>query len=333
MEQMKFPFDKKILAGSLVLSIILGSLLFIGLIVLAPDSTLYSQNNYGWNGLHAVSAKYSIQSVSSLSQIPISNNSVLLEVAPSIQFSSSSAQLVRNLALAGGSVFIMDSTGTTNSLLSYLGAGIQIAGNSVNDPIYNWKSNSLPLALVQSPGGSKYSFLSGVRGLALDEPSSLVVSGAQRLATSSPQSVLSNSSQRGPFDLLASKNIGKGMILVLVDSNFLTDSVWSNADNQILIQNLFANRTVYLDTSHWPLNTETSVKSKILSIFPLLSSFPYEYLATIAFVVIAILLVPVVRGLYSLDRGVQVTRQVSRFNNASLKRVEEERAKHGVQSD
>ncbi|MHB1907955.1 MAG: hypothetical protein ACYCQJ_03670 [Nitrososphaerales archaeon] len=330
---MKFTFDKKILAGSLVLAVILGSLLFIGLIAFAPDSTSYSQNNYGWNGLHDVSAKYSIQSVSSLSQIPISNNSVLLEVAPAIQFSASSAQVVRNLAVAGSSVFIMDSTGTSNSLLSYLGTGIQIAGNSVNDPIYNWKSNNLPLALVQSPGGSEYSFLSGVKGLALDEPSSLIVSGAETLATSSPQSVLGNSSQRGPFDLLASKSIGNGMILVMGDSNFLTDSVWSNADNQILIQNLFANRTVYLDTSHWPLNTQTSIKSQILSILPLLSSFPYEYLVTIAFVVIAILFVPVVRGLYSLDKGVRVTRQVSRFNNASLKRVEEERAKHGIQSD
>lgn len=328
--------SKEILLESIVVSFVIGSLFFIALVSFAPNSTPYSLNNYGWNGMQALDSKYSIQQVSSISQVHASNKSVLLEIAPSSQFSYSSGILAKDFIESGGTMVVADSSGFSNSLLRDLGAQILVSGNTIYDPVYNWKQKIVPLVLTSNQGA--YSFLSGVTALAMSNSSSILIegSGAVSIAYSSPQSEAVNSSKAlvssGPFPMAAAQNIGKGKLIVIADSTFFLDSVWTNGDNQLFANNLFQNSTVYLDTSTWPANSQTTINSRLVSIFSEISSIPFRYMFAIAFVAMSFLIFQSLTDIRSVKSQIPKETRRSRFNNEVLQRVRRDRERYGRES-
>jgi hypothetical protein len=329
--------EKKILINSLAGSVIIGILVFVFLVSYAPDGTPYSVNNYGWNGLHGVSSKYSIQEIGSLDNAPISNNTVLLIIAPSSQFSSTDVSYAKQLVQLGGTIIIADSYGFTNSLMSEMGLGIQIQDKVVIDSVYNWQSQNYPIALVNSVFSKSFPFLVNVTGIALSKPRTLLITSplAIVLATSSAQSVETNgtstSGVSGTFPLVAAEKLGNGFAIVIGDSSIFTDSVWTSANNQILIKNLMANSHVYLDTSHWPPNVATSLKSDFASAYSTLSEIPFRYFFSLVFVAVAILLLPMFTEIFSLkERNPEPV--ITMFNNDILSRVRRDRERYGIQS-
>ncbi len=351
--------------GSFVISIIL----FILLVSYAPDAVSFSPNNYGWNGLHDVFSEYDIHLSSTgvvLPQQQGTNRSVLLVIQPILQFSQSDALNVKNFVGQGGTLVIADNLGTSNYLLDQMGLGIRILTNlTVNDPVYNWKAPSLPTAIVPHLTSNQYGFLAGVVGIAMDEPSPLTIirgSSALVVASSSPESFDANRTEllgspnllqilngaasvalkpiaKGPLPLAALQTIGKGTVIVVGDSQFFTNPIWKIANNQILIGNLFSNSTVYLDSSHWQVNTEGVLRTEIASIFAVISRFPLDYLLTLGFAGAALLLLPVYTG--AIGAGKRRKRSVksfeassssetSSFNKDILARVRKDREKYGI---
>ncbi|HKW05702.1 MAG TPA: DUF4350 domain-containing protein [Nitrososphaerales archaeon] len=329
--------SKEILLESIVVSFVIGSLFFIALVSLAPNSTPYSLNNYGWNGMQALGSEYGIQEVSSISQVHGSNQSVLLEIAPSSQFSYSTGLLARDFLESGGTLVVADSSGFSNSLLRDIGAQILVSGNTIYDPVYNWKQEIVPLVLTSNPGASP--FLSGVNALAMSNTSSILIEGqgATTIAYSSPQSEAVNSSTKqivssGPFSMAAAQNIGKGKLIVIADSTFFLDSVWTNGDNRLFANNLFQNSTVYLDTSTWPANSQTTINARLFSIYSLISSIPYRYMFAIAFVAMSFLIFQSLADIRSVKPEIPKETRRSRFNNEVLRRVRRDRERYGRES-
>jgi hypothetical protein len=234
---------------------------------------------------------------SSLSSVPA--KSVLVVSQPSINFSESDTATVRSFLVGGGTLLVADKSGVGNSLLEQLGSRITIqAQRSIADQTYNWKSQSVPTALVLPSAQTQFPFLANVAGIALSQPSPLAVSGgAAGLAVTSQFSVsaLSHSpgnAARGPFVVMAAQKFGSGTLIVIGDSQFLLNSGWTIANNKALIGNIFANTSVYMDASHWGVSSTAQVKAAFNQYLPVISSSPMKYIATLFVVGIALALVP-----------------------------------------
>ena len=272
---------------------LLGLLAFVLLIQYAPDSVAFSPNNYGWNGLQGVASAYGLNYTTGLSSLP--PRGVLVISQPSINYSATDATAVKSFLAGGGTVLVADKSGVANSLLSKIGAGISIESQySISDRTYNWKSSSVPTALVLPGVKPQFAFLGNVTGIALNKPAPLLVSTkATPLAVTSQFSVSTASgTPKGPFTVMAAEKFGKGTLLVVGDSQFLLNSEWTLANNRILIGNVFSGAGVYVDSSHWGGSSIAQLKSGLGQFYSLISSSPLRYVVTLFLVGLALALVP-----------------------------------------
>lgn len=289
-------------ARSVAGAVVVGLLMFVVLVLYAPDSVAFSPNNYGWNGIEGISSAYRVSFASSLSSVP--PGAVLVIMQPSINFSKADVEAVGAILAGGGTVVVADKSGVANSLLTGLGSGITIeSGYSIDDPLFNWRTSTLPTALLTPGAASLFPFASGVSGIALNQPSPLLLRGENdsSVAVTSQFSydvARPNSSQvaKGPFVVAAAERMGKGTLLVVSDSQFLLNSEWTIADNRALIGNLFAGSSVYIDASHWtasPLASSTAqLKGGFRAAYAAVAAGPDRYLFAGASVVVALALVP-----------------------------------------
>ncbi|MGI0080832.1 MAG: DUF4350 domain-containing protein [Nitrososphaerales archaeon] len=329
-------------------SIIIALLAFIALVGLAPSAVPFSTNNYGWNGLQQVASVYSIQPVSSIDGA--TRGGVLLIMAPTTGFSQTYAGAALNFVKSGGVLVVTDGYGTSNTLLSEMGVGITIQNYAVFDPMYNWKAPSLPIALIEPSAAHQFRFLSNVSGLALDQPGYLNVtsSAVSVLGVSSSRSYAENrstagsnllqpgSSQavaRGPFPMVAAENIGRGSVVVISDSDFFTNSVWTSANNQVFAKDLFSNSIVYLDTSHWPVNTQDSLRALLDSAYAQLVTVPLRYALTLGFVLVSLLLLPTFSRISSAPARRAPKRQDITYGDEVLNRVRKDRERYGIKPE
>jgi len=342
---------RSVVLRSVIGSAILGVLLFIALVNLAPDATPYSPNNYGWNGVRNLTSHYRVQFINSLGGLK-SQKAVLLIIQPVYSFSQNDAQDVYKFALDGGTVVLAGDSAASNSLLQAMSTGIAIRGQyGILDATYNWKGQTLPVTLVNQSAVTEFSFLAGLKGIAMDQPSPLIIaadSHAYPVALSSSLSfetarssslavvaVIGSSPSvvaRGPFVVAAAESIGSGTVIVLGDSQFFTNSLWNIADNNALMANLFSKVQVYVDTSHWQANTIASLKAGFATLYSQASAFPLRYLLTLAFVGVAVIILPVFAfgGPATSGVGEENKRPRTTYTAAILERVRKDRRKYGT---
>ena len=323
-------------------SVAIGFVIFILLLSFAPDSVPFSSNNYGWNGIEQVSSTYNINPIASVSLAQSSTGSVLLVIAPTTPFSQYEARTASEFVSSGGTLVISDRSGMSNSLLEGMNVSIRIDNNIVRDPLYNWKSPELPIAISPSGISREYSFLAGVQALALNDPSTLTLnsSSARPVALSSPLSIsyqtngssfaIGKAEQTGEFVLAAVQKLGLGQVIVIGDSTFFTNSMWKNANNQQIIKNLFANSTVYLDTSHWPLNVGESLKAQLLGFYSRLKPIEFTYLFTSWIVLTSLLILPVFSSAFEVKPRQNAFVSDGKYNEKILSRIRKDREKYGT---
>jgi uncharacterized protein DUF4350 len=342
-----------LVARSILASLVVALIIFILLVLLAPDAVPFSSNNYGWNGIEQVSAHYTITPVSSLVGLQ-PERSVLLMLQPTVNYSQGDASAVKQFARGGGVVLVAGSSSLVNRLLQSIGAGVLVQSQfAINDPAFNWRSSDFPTVLVLPNTAQQFRFLTGVNGIALDSPSPLKVeagSKVQVLAISSPLSHEGSRANESPligllggsppvatgsFPTVVAERIGNGSLLIIGDSQFLTNSVWTLADNQVLARNLMANSSVYLDTSHWQPNTGEGVKAALGSAYALFSGVPLRYMLVALFVGASIVILPSfteLRGEGKVESRRLMPAQRT-FNKEVIERVRKDREKYGVQSE
>jgi hypothetical protein len=338
---------------SVIGSAILGVLLIIALVNFAPDASPYSPDNYGWNGVRDLASHYPVQFVNSLGGLK-TQRAVLLIMQPANSFSQNEARDVYNFTFDGGTVVLAGNSVASNSLLQAMGTAITIQGQySIRDATYNWKGQTLPVALVNRSAVKTFGFLASLNGVAMDQPSPLIVaanSGAHPVALTSPLSfetarlssladipVIGSSPSvvaKGPFVVAAAESLGAGTVVVLGDSQFFTNALWNVADNNALTANLFSNATVYVDASHWQGNTVASLKAELATLYSQASGSPLRYLLTLAFVGAAVGLIPVFasQGSAASGEGAKRNRPRTAYNMAILERVRKDRRKYGAQT-
>jgi hypothetical protein len=280
-------------ARGILIAVILAIFAFVLLVQYAPDSMAFSPNNYGWNGLQGVSSTYNVNFTTSLSSLP--TKAVLAILQPSVSFSVADANSVKDFLLGGGTVLVADKSGVANSLLQGIGSSITIESQyTISDAVYNWKASTVPTALVLPALHASY--LANVSGIALDQPSPLALEdSASEVAITSQFSQIQTGA-KGPFVVMASERMGDGTLIVVGDSQFLLNSEWTIADNKVLIGNLFGNKSVFIDASHWmnsPLTSSTAqLKAELRQVYATISAVPLRYVFVLLMVAVGLLLVP-----------------------------------------
>lgn len=281
-------------ARGVVAAVLLGFFAFVLLVQFAPDSVAYSPNNYGWNGLEQVSSTFRPNFTTSLSGLP--PHATLVVTQPSRNFTNSEAVSVRSFLDSGGTVLVADKSGVANTLLAAIGSEITIQSQySLSDRTYNWKSSSVPTALVLPSAKLTQRFLANVTGIALDSPSPLQLTGGRAVAVAVTSQFSTSSAPgapKGPFVVMASQRVGNGTLIVVGDPQFLLNSEWTIADNKVLVGNLFANTSVFIDASHWGASSVSQLKSEFGQAYRFVSSSPMRYIATLFVVGVALALVP-----------------------------------------
>jgi hypothetical protein len=345
--------QRSVLVRSAVGSAVIGVLIFVALVNFAPDATPYSPNNYGWNGVRDLATHYRVQFVDSLGGLK-PREAALAIMQPVDSFTQDEAQEVYSFVLGGGTVVVAGDSPSSNSLLQAMGTGIAIQGQyGIEDATYNWKGEDLPVALVNPSAAQAFTFLASVKGVAMDQPSPLVIapgSHARPAAASSPLSFEVERSSSlgnfpvigsgpatiatGPFVVAAAESIGTGNVLVVGDPLLFTNSLWSVAENGVLMANLFSNATVYVDASHWPVNTVASLKADLGTLYAQASSTPMRYVLSLASAAVAVGTLPVFasQDSTSSDRGLDGMRSRTTYNEAILERVRKDRREYGVQT-
>ena len=344
--------QRSALVRSAVGSAVLGVLLVTALVSFAPDAAPYSPNNYGWNGVRDLASHYSVQFVDSLGGLD-PRGAELLIMQPVYSFTQGEAHDVSSFARSGGTVVLGGDSASLNSLLQDMGTGIAVQGQyGVQDATYNWKGEDLPLALVNPPAAQAFGFLAGVKGVAMDQPSPLLIAAGSHARPVAVSSALSFEVERssslgnlpiigsspavvatGPFVLAAAESTGTGTLLVVGDPLLFANSLWNVAENGVLTANLFSNSTVYVDTSHWPAITVASLKAELGTLYSQASGYPMRYLVTVAAVLVAVGTLPAFAStdLTASGAGPESKRPRTTYNEAILERVRKDRRKHGVQ--
>jgi hypothetical protein len=362
--------SRRPLIRSILGSIVIGFIIFLVVGAYAPDSSAFSPNNYGWNGLHTIYTTYSFKPVNSLSDIKLppttfQNRTVLLIIQPATNFSSSDVLALKSFFRAGGTVMVADNYGYSNFLLEQLKAGVQISKNLVVvDPLYNWKSPVLSVGAVPHSLSVSNRILSHVAGIAMDEASPLKITGYPGLVTfafssqvsfattrskvqSNPLSALSTinigklpRNETGSLPLMTTQRIANGTLIVSGDPDLFMNELLGEGDNARFASNLLNDSTVYLDTSNWAADTSVGFKSELSGLYSELSQPPINYLATVGIVEAAVLIAPLYsdareagrrRGkLTWQDESNADEADREEFDQEMLDRVRKDREKYGV---
>ncbi len=299
----------------IAVAVILGFLVFVALAYAAPDDVPLSPDNYGWNGLRGFYNSFGVTSLTSLYSLPATGaGNALLELQPTVAFSQPEVAEISRFVSSGG-LLLVSANGDSpdaNSLLSSLGVPVQIANDTVYDPLFNWgASNKVEaiLSINQVPGLGGANISGSAQFLDLQSPSTLTLESTSVtvLAYSSPEShalslkatAASNSQaataaagQSGPFPLVCVYAFGSGSVVVIGEPYFFTNSEWNAGANQHFLTSYLRGRQVMLDSSHWPRNTDASFRGAFAAFARWFVAYPGRYLLAGVFVLAGVCLVP-----------------------------------------
>jgi hypothetical protein len=290
----------------IAVAVILGFLVFVALAYAAPDDVPLSPDNYGWNGLRGFYNSFGVTSLSSLYSLPATGaGNALLELQPTVTFSQPQVAEISRFVSSGG-LLLISANGDSldaNSLLSSLGVPVQIANDTVFDPLFNWGASNKVEAILSAnqvfPGSGGANISGSARFLDLQSPSKLTLesTGVAVLAYSSPESYALSSKaaagQSGPYPLVCVYAFGSGSVVVIGEPYFFTNSEWNAGANQHFITSYLSGRHVMLDSSHWPPNTDASFRGAFAAFARWFVAYPERYLLAGVFVLVGVCLVPV----------------------------------------
>jgi len=202
--------------------------------------------NTNWNGLsefaklaaekrsvRPIIHPYNLENVGNL-------NGVLLIFAPNIEFSQAEAEEVKKFLEKGGTVFIADDFGTSNSLLEKLGIRARFSGKQVRDIFYS-KNERFPVVIRMPPELSK-----NVSSLKLNVPSAVVAAKGEILTSRAAYF-----GRMGEYAIMAEIKYGNGRIVLFSDpSAFMNEMMKENREFSANLIEYLGTGIFYFDEAH-----------------------------------------------------------------------------------
>ncbi|MFQ5996058.1 MAG: DUF4350 domain-containing protein [Dehalococcoidales bacterium] len=224
-----------------------------------PSDEDFRTENPFWNGINDISSSYPVLAVESLSDLPSSSQGSTLILIPYLQFNPAELEALDSFIDRGGTLVLADDYGYGNQILQYLGLRARFSGQSLLDPLSNYKNERFPQIsrLKFSP------FTDQIDSLILNHATCLTdVNAAEALALSSSFSFLDLNGDQiwqegeptGPLPVISHHDLGNGEIILISDPSLFINSMETMASNDQFIQNMAAitKSNLLIDQSHLP---------------------------------------------------------------------------------
>jgi hypothetical protein len=250
--------------------IILAAALLTGLVLMAwfiPLNDDFQSETVSWNGISDIAGAYPVEFPASFSDLPTAPQGTTLVLVPYIEYTTAELNMLDRFISGGGRLIIADDYGCGNQVLEYLGVNARFAGESLLDPIINYKTRLLPSITRLEPNP----LTANVSSLTLNHATCLNdVSSGEIIARSSSFSFLDLNDNgkydagetNGPLAVVSQQKLGSGELMLIADPSIFINGMQSIGDNANFVQNIFngAENGVYFDLSHLPASNLSNTK-------------------------------------------------------------------------
>lgn len=235
------------------------SILVVVAIWFFPSDDDFRVENPFWNGASHLKDHYPALPLRSLSDLPLSPFGTTLIIIPYLNGTDTELEQLKRFVTGGGRLVLADDYGHGNQILEYLGLEARFSGETLLDPVINYKNRQLPRITNLKPGP----FTDHIDSLVLNHATCLVNTAvSDTLAASSSFSFLDLNSSgirdenepMGPLPVISRHSLGSGQVLLVADPSLFTNGTEKLGSNGGFIQNIATATTaaLYLDQSHLP---------------------------------------------------------------------------------
>ena len=223
-----------------------------------PIQDPYHPLNTDWNGCSEIFQMYANTTLLTSYDVALPNGrgSLLAIIGPNLEFTSHDASMIRTFLEGGGTLLLADNFGTGNQLLGALEVNARISGKPVADLYFYTRNPQFPVAYDFSPSP----LTANLTAIVFNRPSYLSAanSSVTILASSSPFSFI-DLDQGHPvanetvssYPMIATSNIGRGLLILIADPNVFTNEMLGLLDNTLLLRNLMRGHShLIIDVAH-----------------------------------------------------------------------------------
>jgi len=238
-----------------------------------PSNEDFRVENPFWNGTRDVSASYPALPLQSLADLPPSPQGATLILIPYLNCTPAELGQLNSFVNRGGTLVLADDYGHGNQILEYLGLRVRFSGQTLLDPLVNYKNKQFPKIIHLKPSPLTHN----TQSLVFNHATSLAnVATANTLALSSSFSFLDLNGNRiweegeptGPLPVISHHSLGSGQVILVADPSLFINSMETIEGNDSFIQNIAAATatSLYMDQSHLPPSELHQTKSLLTQI-------------------------------------------------------------------
>ncbi len=220
-----------------------------------------------WNGARDISTDFTAKPLESLTDLPASPQGATLVLVPYLDFTTEELDQLNRFVREGGRLILADDYGHGNQVLEYLGLKTRFSGETLLDPLTNYKNKQFPriIHLEADP------LTANTESLVFNHATCLInTANTSTLASSSSFSFLDQNDNGiweedepvGPLPVVYRHNLGSGQVILVADPSLFINSMRTIDENNSFIQNIVATTTrLYIDQSHLPPSELHQTKS------------------------------------------------------------------------
>jgi len=218
----------------------------------------FRMENPFWNGLKDLSSDYPVQSLKAITDLPSIPQGITLIVVPYLEFTLEELVQLDRFVSEGGRIILADDYGHGNQVLEYLEIDVRFSGDTLLDPLVNYRSQYLPKIIHFNPDP----LMINLKSLGFNHATCLLnTDNASTLALSSSFSFLDQDGNgefdegepAGPLPVIYRQSRGEGELILVADPSLFINSMNPIDENSGFVQNIVDSTTsLYLDQLHLP---------------------------------------------------------------------------------
>lgn len=245
-----------------------------------PPTGDYRVDNPSWNGFSELTAQTGAAPLGSLSDLPSSGAGTALIVVPYTEYNQEQLSQLGSYVASGGTLVLMDDFGYGNQVLGGLGLAARFSGQTLLDPLYNYKNKYFPSIAdfatsanvnVSSLAFNHPTYLSSTEGLAV-----IAYSSAFSFADANGDGAFDQGEVTGELAVAAYARSGQGFVVVVADPSLAINGMISIDGNAAFITQIIGigggNPEVYIDQSHLASTALDQSKAALAAVYGMVAS-------------------------------------------------------------
>jgi hypothetical protein len=210
-----------------------------------------------WNGFKNLD-EYAVQPLESYSGLPYPAEDVTLIVVPYLEFTPEELGELDRFIREGGRVILADDYGYGNQALEYLETAVRFSGDTLLDPLANYKSPYLPKIIHFNPDPlttdlENMGLNHATCLLNTDDSSTLALSSSFSFLDTNENGKFEEGEPLGPLPVIFRQEMAKGELILVADPSLFINSMAMVDENETFIKNIAATTTtLYIDQLHLP---------------------------------------------------------------------------------